>query len=236
MLSIFSRTELLVGKTNLDHLQKQHVAIFGVGGVGGNCIEALARTGIGEITIVDHDIVSLTNLNRQIIALHSTIGKSKVEVMKTRLLEINPAIKIHALATFLDKETIHTIDFHAFDYVVDAIDTISAKLLLIEKCHALDIPLISCMGIGNKLVSDGLCITTIEKTSYCPLAKVMRHELKKRSIHKVEVLYSPLKPLKPLKSTETSEKREVPGSICYVVNIAGLMLAENVIHNILKIR
>lgn len=175
----FNRTRMLLKEEAMNKLSCSHVAIFGVGGVGGNCIESLARSGIGSITIIDHDTVSITNINRQVIALHSTIGKSKVEVMKDRLLDINPLLKVNTMQIFVDKDTMKSIDFTSFDYIVDAIDTVSAKLMLIEKAKELDIPIISCMGTGNKLDPSQLQIMDIMKTNYCPLAKVMRKELKK---------------------------------------------------------
>jgi len=230
----FTRTEMLLGETNMSKLKDSHVAVFGVGGVGGNCIEALVRSGVHTISIFDNDTVSLTNLNRQVIALHSTIGKKKTEVMKERLLDINPSLKINAYDMFVSKENFHEIDFSDFDYVVDAIDTVSAKLLIIEKCKEVNIPIISSMGTGNKLDPTQLKIMDLSKTSYCPLAKVMRHELKKRNIRKLKVLASLEQPLKPLKiSEETCDKRSIPASCAFVPSVAGLIICSEVIKDLI---
>lgn len=230
----FSRTELVIGKEALSNLSTSHVAVFGVGGVGGNCIEALVRSGIEKVSIFDNDVVSLTNLNRQVIALHSTIGQLKVEAMKQRLLDINPKVEVIVHALFVDKESIDTIPFEKYDYVVDAIDTISAKLLIIERCKQQSIPIISCMGTGNKLDPTQLQIMDIEKTMYCPLAKVMRKELKNRRIRKVKVLSSYEKPIKPLPSNEETNKRQVPGSVSFVPSVAGIIIAKEVILDLIK--
>lgn len=229
----FNRTRMLLKEEAMNKLSCSHVAIFGVGGVGGNCIESLARSGIGSITIIDHDTVSITNINRQVIALHSTIGKSKVEVMKDRLLDINPLLKVNTMQIFVDKDTMKSIDFTSFDYIVDAIDTVSAKLMLIEKAKELDIPIISCMGTGNKLDPSQLQIMDIMKTNYCPLAKVMRKELKKRGIYKLKVLSSYEKPIQPEASNETSIKR-VPGSTSFVPSVAGIIISREVIMDIIE--
>lgn len=231
----FTRTEMLLGESNMEKLKDSHVAVFGVGGVGGNCIEALVRSSIGEISIYDNDVVSLTNINRQIIALHSTVGRKKTEVMEERLKDINPNILVHSYDMFVGKDNIEEIDFAKFDYVVDAIDTVSAKLLIIEKCKQLNIPIISSMGTGNKLDPTKLAIMDISKTSYCPLAKVMRHEIKKRKISKLKVLSSTEVPLKPLKiSNEVSEKRSIPASTAFVPSVAGLIICSEVIKDLIK--
>lgn len=229
----FSRLELLIQKNKLEKLKNSHVAIFGIGGVGGNCIETLARSGVQKLSIYDNDVVSITNINRQIIALHSTINQKKTTVMKHRLADINPLIEIYEHDMFIDKHNIDTIQFSDFDYVVDAIDTISAKLLLIEKCEKINLPIISCMGTGNKLDPSQLKIMDIYKTNYCPLAKVMRHELKKRNISKLKVLSSHEKPIKPFVSDEVSQKRHIPGSTSFVPSVAGIIIASEVIKDLI---
>lgn len=230
----FSRLEILIGNSNFNKLVSSHIAIFGVGGVGGYVAEALVRSGIGEITVVDYDTVSLTNLNRQIIALEETIGKKKVDVIRDRIQAINPNCKVHAYDMMYLKETADTIDLSVYDYVVDAVDNISAKLELIERCHMLNVPIISCMGTGNKLDPSLLEITDIYKTTVCPLAKVMRRELKKRNIKKQKVLYSKEYPIKPLKSDEETNKREVIGSTSFVPSSAGLLIASYVVRELIK--
>ncbi len=230
----FSRLALLLEEEQIQRLQNAHVAVFGVGGVGGNCIEALARGAIGELSIYDNDTVSITNINRQVVALHSTIGLTKVEVMKERLMDINPALKVHPYCMFVDQTTIDSIDFSNIDYIVDAIDTISAKLLLIEKAKQFDIPIISCMGTGNKFDPTQLKIMDISKTNYCPLAKVMRKELKERKITKVKVCASFEKPVKPKASEEITNKRMVPGSTSFVPSVAGIIIAREVILEVAK--
>lgn len=233
-IDIFSRSRQLLGESGITTLLQKHVIVFGVGGVGGNCIETLVRTGIGEITIVDNDVVSLTNINRQIVALHSTIGKLKVDVMEERLLDINPNLIVHKKNLFVDKDTIEQFNFTDYDYVVDAIDTISAKLMIIERCVAVNTQIISCMGAGNKLNSSQLKIMDIYKTNYCPLAKVMRHELKKRRIKKLKVLASDEPIIQPEASEEVTNKRVVPGSIAFVPNVAGILIAREVILDSIK--
>lgn len=228
-MHLFSRSELLLKEDGLSILYDAHIAVFGIGGVGGNCVESLVRSGVGEISIFDHDHISITNLNRQIIALHSTLNQKKVEAMKQRLLDINPSLKIHVYDLFLDKDNIDSIDYSEFHYMVDAIDTVSSKLLLIEKAKQFSIPIISCMGTGNKLDPTQLKIMDISKTMYCPLAKVMRRELKRRNIYKVKVLSSYEKPLKPLTSDETTNKRQVPGSVSFVPSVAGIIISKEVI-------
>ncbi len=189
MLHAFSRSEELLGKEGLKRLSEAKIAVFGIGGVGSYVVEALARSGVGSLTLVDHDVVSLTNLNRQLIALRSTIGRKKVLVAKERIMDINQNAVVHTYDTFFGAETADLFDFSAFDYIVDAVDTVSAKLLLIEKAKEAGVPVISCMGTGNKLDPSCFQIADISKTSVCPLAKVMRAELKKRRIKKVKVLF-----------------------------------------------
>lgn len=230
----FSRFSLLVEDDELKRLKNAHVAVFGVGGVGGNCIEALCRSAVSSLSIYDNDTVAITNINRQVIALHSTVGQAKVDVMKKRLLDINPKVNVCTYQMFVDKDSILSIDFSKYDYIVDAIDTVSAKLLLIEKAKAFNIPIISCMGTGNKFDPTQLQIMDISKTSYCPLAKVMRHELKRRKITKVKVLASYEKPVLPKKSNEISNKRLIPGSTSFVPSVAGIIIAKEVIMDLMK--
>lgn len=222
----FQRTEILINQENLNILQNSHVAIFGIGGVGSYVVESLVRSGIGEITIVDFDIVDITNINRQIIALHSTIGKKKVDVMKERILDINPNIKVHTFDTFVSKETINKFNFENYDYVVDAIDNVTGKLLIIEKCKEHNTPIITSLGTANKLDPTKLTLTDISKTHTCPLAKVMRLELRKREIKHLDVLFSTELPIK----TDTT----VLGSISFVPSSAGLLISSKVINNLIK--
>ena len=240
----FSRTELLFGEAAMDRLAQCRVAVFGIGGVGGYTAEALARSGIGEIDLIDSDTVSLTNLNRQIIALRSTIGKYKVDVMKERILDINPDIKVHVHKCFYLPETKDEFDFSQYDYVVDAVDTVTAKLQLVEEANAAGVPVISSMGAGNKLDPTAFQVADIYKTSVCPLAKVMRRELKKRGIKKLKVVYSQELPVMPSQealnsySEEQSEtapkKRSVPGSVAFVPSVAGLIIAGEVLKDLIN--
>ena len=223
---MFSRTEILLGKEAVEKLQSAHVAVFGVGGVGGYVVEALARSGIGTFTLIDNDKVSLSNINRQIIALHSTIGKYKTEVAKARIADINPNANVHTRELFVLPETIEEIDFTGFDYVVDAIDTVRGKLAIIQSAKEKNIPVISAMGAGNKLNATAFCVKDISKTSGCPLARVMRRELKKRNIENVKVVYSEEEP----KKTEEG----VVGSVAFVPSVAGLIVAGEVIKDLSK--
>lgn len=217
---------------------------FGIGGVGGYTAEALARSGIGEIDLIDSDTVSLTNLNRQIIALRSTIGKYKVDVMKERILDINPDIKVHVHKCFYLPETKDEFDFSQYDYVVDAVDTVTAKLQLVEEANAAGVPVISSMGAGNKLHPTAFQVADIYKTSVCPLAKVMRRELKKRGIKKLKVVYSQELPVTPSQETLSSyseeqsetapKKRSVPGSVAFVPSVAGLIIAGEVLKDLIN--
>lgn len=231
---MFSRFELLIGEEKLQQLQNSHVLVFGVGGVGGYVVEALVRSGIGHITIVDNDEVSLTNLNRQIIATRETIGKKKVEVMRERILSINPDCLVTGLEMFYLPENADTIDLKKYDYVVDAIDTITSKIELAMRCEKLNVPLISSMGTGNKLNPAMLEVSDIYKTSVCPLAKVMRKELKTRGVKHLKVVYSKELPIKPRQSNEPTNKRTVPGSSAFVPSSAGLLIASEVIKDLLK--
>ncbi len=230
---IFQREELLIGKENLEKLHNSHVIVFGVGGVGGFAVEALVRGGIGELTVVDYDTVDITNMNRQIIALQSTVGQDKVSVIKERALSINPNIKIHALKEKYNKET-RDIFFKdkSYDYIIDAIDLVSSKLDLIVTASEKNIPIISSMGTGNKINPTMLEVSDISKTSVCPLTKVMRKELKARGIKKLKVVYSKEQPMKPVNEEGSREKSRNVGSISFVPSAAGLIIASEVIKDI----
>ena len=224
---------MLIGKDALATLKKSRVAVFGAGGVGGYVIEALARSGVGAIDIIDNDTVSESNINRQIIALRSTIGLLKTEVVKKRVEDINPECKVTVYETFVLPENIDTFDFGKYDYVVDAIDTVSGKLAIIEKAYNEGVPVISSMGTGNKLDPTKFSVTDISKTSVCPLARVMRYELKKRGIKKLKVLFSTEEPIKP--NTEKDERGKIPpGSISFVPSVAGLIIGGEVIKDLIK--
>lgn len=227
----FSRTELLIGREGVERLRRARVAVFGVGGVGGYAVEALARSGVGALDLIDNDTVSLTNINRQIIATHSTVGRPKVEVAAERVHDICPDTAVRAYNTFYTPETAHTFDFSVYDYIIDAIDTVSGKLSLVERAYAAHIPLISSMGAGNKLDPTAFEVADIYETSVCPLARVMRQECKKRGIPHLKVVYSKEKPLSPLASDETkgTASRPVPGSMAFVPSVVGLVLAGEVI-------
>lgn len=238
MINPFSRTELLIGMDGVRTLKNASVIVFGIGGVGSFTAEALARSGIENLTLVDNDVVALTNLNRQLVALHSTIGKSKVSVMKDRILDINPNAQVSTELCFVNAETIDTFDFTKFDYIVDAIDTISSKILLVEKANALGIPIISSMGAGNKLDASRFEVADIYKTSVCPLAKVMRKELKARRIKALKVVYSKEEALKPIDNdtleNPLNKKRQLPGSIAFVPSVVGLIIAGEVVKDLIK--
>lgn len=223
----FIRTEMLIGQNGLDKLSQAHIAVFGIGGVGSYTTEALVRAGIGKIDLIDNDIVSITNLNRQIIALHSTIGKPKVEVAKNRILDINPHCLVQTYQTFFSPKTSNFFDFSKYNYVIDTIDSVTGKIELITKAQATNTPIISCMGTGNKLHPELFEITDIYKTSVCPLAKVMRNELKKRGVKNLKVLYSKELPIK-------KDGQRIPASVPFVPSVAGLMIAGEVINNILN--
>ena len=235
MLNQFSRTELLIGKEGLEKLSKSRVAIFGIGGVGGYVLEALVRSGIGSFDLIDNDTVSLTNINRQIIATHKTIGKNKVDVAEDRALEINPEAKIIKYKMFYTPQNADEIDFTKYDYVVDAIDTVVGKLEIIERAKLAGVPIISSMGAGNKMHPEMFEIADISKTSVCPLAKVIRQELKKRRIKDVKVVYSKEIPIKPSKSEEVVEgKRQIAGSNAFTPSTAGLIIAAEVVRDLIK--
>jgi len=248
MLNQFSRTQLIYGEEVMGRLASSHVAVFGIGGVGGYVVEALARTGIGSVDLIDDDKVCLTNINRQIIATRKTIGKYKVDVARERILDINPNCNVRTFKTFFLPETADQFDFSEYDYVVDAIDTVTGKLSIIEKAKEAGVPVISSMGAGNK-VNPGLFeVADIFETSVCPLAKVMRHECKKRGIKNLKVVYSKEKPLRPVEDMSIScrqncvcppgttrkctERRDIPGSTAFVPSVVGLIIAGEVINDI----
>lgn len=230
----FCRMEMLLGEDNLQKLQQSHVAVFGVGGVGCYVIEALARVGVGALTIVDDDVFAPSNINRQLYALQSTLGQSKVDVAKSRIADINPNCQVTALKLRFDGQAVVQFDFTQFNYVVDAIDTVTSKLLLAKLCNDVNTPIISCMGTGNKLDATAFQVADIFQTSVCPLAKVMRKELKSLGVPKLKVVYSTEIPRKPTQ-LETSNKRQTPASISFVPSVAGLILAGEVIKDIVKI-
>lgn len=241
-MSQHQRTELLLGSESMNKLKNAAVAVFGVGGVGGFAVEALARAGVGKLHLVDNDEVNITNINRQIIALHSTIGMGKVDAAKMRVLDINPEAEVTVYKTFFLPETEADFPFEKFDYVVDAIDTVTGKLRLAEICQEKKIPIISAMGAGNKLDPTVFEVTDIYKTSVCPLARVMRKECAKRHIKKLKVVYSKEVALEPQASPELIEelqrehpgKRALPGSVSFVPSVMGLILAGEVIKDLIK--
>lgn len=224
----FSRTENLIGNANLEKLKNARVAVFGIGGVGGYVVEALARAGVYNIDIIDNDTVSVTNINRQIIATHSSIGKQKTEVMKARVLDINPNANVNVFNTFFMPENSSQFDFSIYDYIIDAVDTVTAKIELVMKANDSNVPIISSMGTGNKLDPTAFLVSDIYKTSVCPLAKVMRYELKKRGIKKLKVIYSKEQPIK-------NNNDRTPASISFVPPTAGLIIASEVIKDILNL-
>lgn len=235
MANEFSRTELLIGEEGLHRLRRSTVMVLGVGGVGSHCIEALARSGAGRLILVDNDTVSLTNINRQSIAYHSTIGQYKTQVMKERIRDICPQTEVVTYEMFVLPENMDTLFEERPDYIVDAIDTVTAKLALVERAKADEIPIISCMGTGNKLHAEMFEITDISKTSVCPLCKVMRKELKARGIFHLKVLYSKEKPVDISgrdSGEEKGQRRSIPGSVSFVPPVAGLLIAGEVIRDI----
>ena len=249
MLNEFSRAQLLLGKEAMEALATSRVAIFGIGGVGSFAAEAIARAGVGAIDVFDDDKVCLTNINRQLVALHSTIGQKKVDVMRARILDINPRCVVTAHALFYNADTADGVDLSVYNYIVDAIDTVSCKLLLIERATAANVPIVSCMGAGNKLDPTRLEVADITKTSVCPLARVMRKELKARGIAHLNVVYSREEAIKPEEDTAISCKtgcvcppgtqrkctarRAVPGSVSFVPPVAGYILAGEVVKDII---
>ena len=248
MLNQFSRTELLLGKEAMEILAGARVAVFGIGGVGGYTVEALARSGVGTIDLIDDDKVCLTNLNRQLIATRKTIGQYKVDVMRERILEINPDASVHVHKCFFLPETKDEFDFAAYSYVVDAVDTVTAKIELVMQAQSAGVPIISSMGAGNKLDPTQFQVADIYETSVCPLAKVMRRELKKRDIKHLKVVYSQEKPLRPIEDMAIScrsncicppgaqhkctERRDIPGSNAFVPSVAGLIIAGEVVKDL----
>lgn len=250
MLNQFSRTELLLGSRGVEKLKQSRVAIFGVGGVGGYVAEALARAGIGAMDLIDNDTVNLTNLNRQIYALHSTLGQYKVEVAKERILDINPDAKVTTYQTFFLPETEDQFDFTQYDYVIDAIDTVTGKLSLVEqavKCHT---PIISSMGAGNKLDATAFRVADISQTEVCPLAKVMRRELKRRGIENLKVVFSKEPPIAPFSDGSACEGEEdkiaieqkgtshrpAPGSVSFIPSVVGLIIAGEVVKDLIAVK
>lgn len=227
-----SRTELVMGPEALEILKDKHVCIFGVGGVGGYVTEALARSGVGTLDIVDNDDVALTNLNRQIIATRSTLGRAKVDVLEQRIHDINPEIQVNKFQTFYMPECAHQFDLSKYDYVVDAIDTVTAKLDIIRRCSELGTPIISAMGCGNRFDPTQLVVTDIYKTSMDPLAKVVRRELRKSGVKKLKVVCSTEPPITPYTSEEKTAKRTVPGSTPFVPAAAGLIIASVVVRDL----
>lgn len=248
MLNQFSRTELLLGKENMLRLQEARVAIFGIGGVGGYTTEALARSGVGTLDLIDDDRVCLTNINRQIYATRKTVGKYKVDVARERILEINPEARVNIYKTFYMPDTAEQFDFSVYDYVVDAIDTVTGKLMLVEQANKAKVPIISSMGAGNKMNPAAFQVADIYETSVCPLAKVMRRELKKRGVKALKVVYSKEKPMTPLEDMAIScrancicppgtarkctQRRQIPGSNAFVPSVVGLIIAGEVIKDL----
>ena len=233
----FLRTQMLLGTEAVERLQKARVAVFGIGGVGGYTVEALARSGVGQIDLIDSDTVSVSNINRQILATHSTVGMQKVEAGKRRILEINPACTVRTHAVFYTPETAGQFDFAQYDYVVDAIDTVTGKLALVERAMEAGTPIICCMGTGNKLDASAFEVADISKTSMCPLARIMRKELGKRGIKHLKVVYSKEEALTPTGWEEEAAalgKRQIPGSVAFVPGAAGLILAGEVVKDIAK--
>ena len=233
----FFRTQMLLGPQALERLQQARVAVFGIGGVGGYTVEALARSGIGRIDLIDSDTVSVSNINRQILATHSTVGLPKVEAARKRILDINPACIVTTHQVFYTPETAGQFDFTQYDYIVDAIDTVTGKLQLVERAKEAGVPIICCMGTGNKLDASGFEVADISKTSMCPLARIMRKELGKRGIKHLKVVYSKEEALTPTGWEEEAAalgKRQIPGSVAFVPGTAGLILAGEVIKDLAR--
>lgn len=248
MLTQFSRTQLLLGEDAMERLKNARVAVFGVGGVGGYVCEALVRSGVGTFDLIDDDKVCLTNINRQIIATRKTVGQYKAEVMRDRMLEINPDVKVNIYKCFFLPENADDFPFSEYDYVVDAVDTVTAKIELVMKCQEAGVPIISSMGAGNKIEASAFKVADIYKTKMCPLAKVMRRELKKRGVKKLKVVYSEEKPIRPLEDMSIScrtncicppgakhtctERRDIPGSLAFVPSVAGLIAAGEIVKDL----
>lgn len=237
MTEQFSRTQLLLGEEAMEKLRNARVAVFGIGGVGGYTVEALARSGVGQLDLIDSDTVSVSNINRQILATHSTVGRLKVDVAKDRILDINPNCVVRTYPCFYLPDTADQFDFSAYDYIVDAIDTVTGKLQLVQQAHAAGTPIICSMGTGNKLDPSAFLVADISKTSVCPLARIIRKELKKRGINHVKVVYSQEDALTPVGAEEEMKllgKRQIPGSVSFVPGAAGLILAGEVIKDLIK--
>ena len=238
MLHRYSREELLIGEEGLNKLRRARVAVFGIGGVGGYVVEALARSGVGALDLFDGDTVALTNINRQIIALENTVGRPKVEVAQERVLLIDPQCRVEARQLFFSPENAGEVDFSCYDYVADAIDTVTSKIELVLRCRQAGVPVISCMGAGNKLDPTAFRVAPIEKTSVCPLARVMRRELKKRGVTGVKAVYSTEESAVPAAAQEGDTKgtagRPTPGSLAFVPSVAGLILAGEIVKDLLK--
>ena len=237
MIEQFSRTEILLGQEAMERLYKARVAVFGIGGVGGYTVEALARCGIGALDLIDSDTVSVSNINRQILATHSTVGKLKVEVAKARVLDINPNCDVKTYPCFYLPDTADQFDFTQYDYIVDCIDTVTGKLQLVERAVEAGTPIICSMGTGNKLDPSAFQVADIAKTSMCPLARIMRKELKKRGIDHIKVVYSQEEALTPAVDEEELKrtgKRQIPGSVAFVPGAAGLVLAGEVVKDLIK--
>ncbi|MCD7772024.1 MAG: tRNA threonylcarbamoyladenosine dehydratase [Oscillospiraceae bacterium] len=250
MLNQFSRTELLLGKDGMERLSESRVAVFGIGGVGGYATEALARSGVGHLVLIDDDRICLTNLNRQVIATRKTVGQYKVDAMKERILEINPNAEVEVRKCFYLPENADEFDFSQYSYVIDAVDTVTAKLGIIEQAQRCGVPVISCMGAGNKLDPTKFQVADIYETTVCPLARVMRHECRKRGIRALKVVYSTEECIRPLDDMEIScrthcicppdtkrkctVRRDIPGSVAFVPSVAGLILAGEVVKDLTK--
>lgn len=250
MLTQFSRTQLLLGKDSMEKLHDAHVAVFGIGGVGGYVCEALVRSGVRRFDLIDDDKICLTNLNRQIIATRKTVGKYKAEVMKERILEINPDCEVNVHKCFFLPENADDFDFDNYDYIVDAVDTVTAKIELVMKAKEKNVPIICSMGAGNKLDASMFKVSDIYKTKVCPLAKVMRRELKKRGVRKLKVVYSEEQPIRPIEDMSIScrthcicpsgakhkctERRDIPGSVAFVPSVVGLIIAGEIVKDICK--
>ena len=232
----FSRTELLFGAEAMEKLKNARVAVFGIGGVGGHLAEALARSGVGALDLIDMDTVALTNLNRQTIALHSTLGMPKVEAAKARILDINPQCNVRTHPVFFTPETAHLFDFSAYDYVADAIDTVAGKIQLVMQAREAGTPILCAMGAGNKLDPTAFRVADISKTSVCPLARVMRVELRKRGVNHLKVVYSEEVARKPAPTEEDSGKRQTPGSTAFVPSVMGLIMAGEIIKDLTGVR
>lgn len=228
----FSRSALLLGDTGIEKLKKSRVAVFGVGGVGGHAAEALVRSGVGKIDVFDSDTVSVSNLNRQIIATEKTVGRAKVDVMKERIFDINPACKVGTFNLFYSADNANSIDLSIYDYIIDAIDSVSSKLELIARAKAANVKIISSMGTGNKLDPTMLEVSDISKTSVCPLARIMRRELRSRGINHLKVVYSKEEPIKAVADADSDKSRHAPGSVAFVPSVAGLIIAGEVIKDI----